>query len=421
MPVHVTHLATTAADGAGIGAKRIHESLLAAGTSSRFLVRDPGNIGPETRVLGQPPLSWGERLARRLPFAPSARLKRERALDALLAQPGPAPELFSLPYARTHPEDADWTRDAAIVHLHWVSGFIDYPRFFPRVHAPLVWTLHDQQPYLGGFHYALDRDTQPAFDMLEAECLALKRSTLGHLRHPLLVIGNSDWNTTAARASGFFPKDTRFETVYYPLSLHDYAPRDKAAAKVALGVDPRACVVGFACTGLENTRKGLADLLAALRIIEGVPGHHPVTLLSFGRAPTATLRATLKSRWQHLGFLDADTVKCSAYSAMDCFVIPSHAEAFGQTAIEALASGTCVLGAAVGGIPETMPSTSHEHTLFQPGDPADLSARLQLLLGSPELRTALAARGLEHVRKQHDSVAVAAELTALYAALTTQP
>jgi len=323
---------------------------------------------------------------------------------------GPA-RSFSLPYARTHPEDADWTRNAAIVHLHWVSGFIDYPRFFPRVHAPMVWTLHDQQPYLGGFHYALDRDTQTNFDTLEAECLALKRATLVHLRNPLLIIGNSDWNTTAARASGFFPKDTRFETVYYPLSLHDYAPREKAAAKVALGVDPRACVVGFACTGLQNTRKGLADLLAALRIIEGVPGHQPVTLLSFGRAPTATLRATLKSRWQHLGFLDADTVKCSAYSAMDCFVIPSHAEAFGQTAIEALASGTCAPGAAVGGIPETMPSTSHEHTLFKPGDPADLSARLQLLLGSPELRTALAARGLEHVRKQHDSVAVAAQLT----------
>jgi glycosyltransferase involved in cell wall biosynthesis len=420
MPPLITHLATKASDGAGIGTKRIHESLLTSGVRSRLLVRDPGNTGPETRVLGQPPHAWTERLARRLPFAASARSKREHALNALLARPGPAPELFSLPYARTHPEDAEWTREARIVHLHWVAGFIDYEGFFPRMRSPLVWTLHDQQPYLGGFHYALDRDTHPDFGVLEMECLALKRAALDCLKNPLLVIGNSEWNTTAARTSGFFPKHTRFETVYYPLNFQDYTSRDKAAAKVALGVDPRACVVGFACTGLDNTRKGLADLLSALRIIEAIPGHLPVTLLSFGRAPSETLRATLKSRWQHLGFLDADTVKCSAYSAMDCFVIPSHAEAFGQTAIEALASGTCVLGADVGGIPETMPSATRAHALFRPGDTADLAARLQTLLASPALRAELAAQGLDHVRKQHDSAAVAGKLTGLYSELTAR-
>jgi glycosyltransferase involved in cell wall biosynthesis len=40
------------------------------------------------------------------------------------------------------------------------------------------------------------------------------------------------------------------------------------------------------------------------------------------------------------------------YSAADVFVIPSVQEAFGQTALEAMACGTPVVGSAVGGIPE---------------------------------------------------------------------
>lgn len=410
----VTHLATTSSDGAGIATRRIHESLIACGTASRLLVRDSGNNGCETQVLGQSPPSRTERLARRLPFAVSAQEKRERALRMLLSHTGPAPELFSLPVAHTSPETHAWVSDADIIHLHWVSGFIDYRRFFSEVKKPLVWTLHDQQPYLGGFHYDWDRDRHPRFDSLERECLAIKRAALARLPRPPVVIGNSHWNTEAARASRFFPAGTRFETIYYPLDLSAYTPREKAAAKTVLGIAPGKLVVGFACTGLDNTRKGLADLLEALRLLENIPGHPPLTLVSFGRAPSDTLRATLRSRWMHLGFLDTDLMKCAAYSAMDCFVIPSHAEAFGQTAIEALASGTCVIGANVGGIPETLPDSSRAEALFPAANPCTLAERLRAVLVSPSTLTALAGQGRDHVLRQHDSTRIAAQLTELY-------
>ncbi len=413
----VTHLATTAADGAGIATRRIHEALLAAGDDSHLLVRDPGNTGPEAEVAGQPPPSLTERLARRLPFACAKRTAQERSLNVLLARSCPAPELFSLPYARARPEDHHWTRETDIIHLHWVSGFVDYSRFFQPTLKPLVWTLHDQQPYLGGFHYELDYDTHPDYHGLDAECRAFKRAALARLPRAPLVVGNSRWNTNAARISGFFPPDTRFETIYYPLDTTTYAPRDKAAAKVALGLDPRATVIGFACTSLANTRKGLSDLLAALRLLEETPDMPAVTLLSFGRPPSAEFRASVRSPWLHLGFLDADPIKCTAYSAMDCFVIPSLAEAFGQTAIEALASGTCVLGTAVGGIPETMPTASHAHALFPPGNFRALADRLRAALVAPVLRETLARDGRDHVLRQHAPSHVAAQYFALYETL----
>lgn len=421
MALRVIHLATTAADGAGIAARRIHEALLTDGTvDSRLLLRDPGNTGPGAQIIGQPPVSWNERLVRRLPFTWSASLKQERALNALLAQTGPAPELFSLPHARARPEDHTWITEADVIHLHWVSGFVDYPRFFARLGSPVVWTLHDQSPYLGGFHYELDQKAHPAFALLDQECLGLKHAALSALGNRLLVIGNSRWNTELARASVFFPHGTRFETVYYPLDPQSYAPRNKASAKAALGLDPHTTTVGFACTGLENKRKGLSDLLAALRLLEQVADLPTITLVSFGRPPSDSLRASLRSPWLHLGFLDTDTVKCAAYSAMDCFVIPSLAEAFGQTAIEALASGTCVLGANVGGIPETMPANSHAAALFPPSNPPAIADRLRAVLSAPALRATLAAQGREHVLRQHEPAHIVAQLSNLYTELTAQ-
>ena len=46
----------------------------------------------------------------------------------------------------------DWPSiDADIVHLHWISFFVDYPSFFGSIpnHVPIVWTLHDMNAFTG--------------------------------------------------------------------------------------------------------------------------------------------------------------------------------------------------------------------------------------------------------------------------------
>ena len=46
--------------------------------------------------------------------------------------------------------------EADIIHLHWVADFLDYESFFSILNKPIVWTFHDENPYLGGFHYQDD-------------------------------------------------------------------------------------------------------------------------------------------------------------------------------------------------------------------------------------------------------------------------
>jgi glycosyltransferase involved in cell wall biosynthesis len=326
-------------------------------------------------------------------------------------------ELFSTPYSRYSPESHPLVAGADAVHLHWVSGFVDYPRFFRGVGRPCVWTLHDQAPYLGGFHYERDRQSAPGLAALEREFLEVKRRALLAAAAPAVVVGNSAWNTDCARRSGFFPEATRFETVYYPLDCSVFSPAGKAAAKGALGIPEGEFTVGFASTSVRNPRKGFGDLVEALALLGGRGQAPPFGLLSFGRPPDPEARARVRAPWRELGFVGDDAAKRNLYSAMDCFVIPSRAEAFGQTAIEAMACGTAVIGSDVGGITEAL-GGGQAGLLFTAGASAELASQIARLASSPGEARSLAEKGRSLVVGRHAPERNASAYAAIYAGLT---
>jgi glycosyltransferase involved in cell wall biosynthesis len=416
----VTHLATSPCDGAGTAVRREHEALISAGLPSRLLCArlDPARTTPAAEASPRPRETFAARLARKLLGWRSAQAVAEDRIASALRQSAEANlfELFSTPYSCLRPEAHPWVTEAEIVHLHWVASFVDYPRFLRSVRKPMVWTLHDQGLYLGGFHYEADAFSAPGLAGLEGEFREIKRRALAGSGCRMAVVGNSAWNTDRARASGFFPPGTQFETIYYPLDTDAFSPLDKAAAKRALGIDPGEFTVGFACTSLDNPRKGFDDLLRALALIEAA-GTPQLGLLSFGRMPPSSAKAAIRTPWHQHGFVEDDAQKRTLYSAMDCFVIPSRAEAFGQTAIEAMACGTAVIGSRVGGIVEAVDG-GRAGLLFPPGDSQAMAALMLRLLENPGEARALGAAGRIHVAERHAPTRCAAAHETLYRNLT---
>src|SRR5699024_4704687 len=78
------------------------------------------------------------------------------------------------------------------------------------------------------------------------------------------------------------------------------------------------------------------------------------------------------------------------YAAADIFVSTPWYEHFGITPLEAMASGTVVIGSNVGGIKYTVVD-GHTGFLVPPKNEEALAQRIQLLLGSDRL--------LDHMRK----------------------
>lgn len=81
------------------------------------------------------------------------------------------------------------------------------------------------------------------------------------------------------------------------------------------------------------------------------------------------------------------------FEAADLCVVPAIAqEALGRTAVEAMAAGCPVVATRIGGFPFTV-SDGATGLLAEPNDPADLAAKMERLLDSPDLRRRLGAGG----------------------------
>jgi len=373
----ILHLGATVSGGAGIGMSRYHEALLSVGCDSRILVAEGSGAldSPNVAMVRRRYARGWERIARAAGIITLPEVSMARSVAAAdAAAPYAKYELFSLPYSSYPVEDHPWVAEADVLCLHFVAGFLDWPRFFAKVRKPVVVFLHDQQPYLGGFHYERDAERNPQLRALEDEVRRIKQSALGD--QCVGVVANSAWNAAAARRSGFFKSEVPIETIYYPLDTAVFQPRPREAAKQVFGIDLPKRVIGFACENLGNDRKGFSELLAALELLPEQL-QHDVVLLSFGREPSACIRERVRIPWLHLGSLSLPAAQVAAYSAIDTFVVPSKAEAFGLTAQEALACGCCVVATRVGGLPEAL----GEFGIYaETADPSAIAVALGLAL-----------------------------------------
>jgi glycosyltransferase involved in cell wall biosynthesis len=98
--------------------------------------------------------------------------------------------------------------------------------------------------------------------------------------------------------------------------------------------------------------------------------------------------------------------------AADVFVQPSHFEALGLSAIEALACGVPVVAAAVGGLLEFIVDGTNGR-LCPPHDPPAMANALGSLLDSTGLRERLAARARASVIQEFDEQEVFARLASV--------
>ena len=281
-----------------------------------------------------------------------------------------------------------------LVHLHWVSDFVDFEGFLPAAarRVPLVWTLHDMNPFTGGCHYdgACGRfeDRCGVCPMLKnpGEIDASRRAWQRKLeifgRIPadrMKIVTPSKWLSGQAARSSLFKK-YEIATIPYGLDTQLFAPRDRGFAREVLGIPSVARVVLFVAQSIRDERKGVRFLMEAVNSMDDV------FLLSLGSGDPLAGKNAL-----HLDLIKDDRLLSLIYSAADAFVAPSVEDNMPQTVLEAMACGVPVVGTRVGGIPDAV---RHGETgfLVPPGDSGALRKALDRVLGDAQLRAQFAAQ-----------------------------
>jgi glycosyltransferase involved in cell wall biosynthesis len=173
------------------------------------------------------------------------------------------------------------------------------------------------------------------------------------------------------------------------------APPPEAAAVVRerLGV-PDGGVLLLTARRLEP-RMGVEELLGALAALNGQDFTLAIAGDGIQRGALEDLSRSLAltDRVRFLGRVAEGELR-SLYAAADLFVLPTVAyEGFGMSTVEALASGTPVLGTAVGATPEIL-APIDEALIVPRADPDAIADGLRRIIPrlTPELRARCASR-----------------------------
>jgi glycosyltransferase involved in cell wall biosynthesis len=367
----VLHISTNDFGGAGVAAIRIHKSLLEAGVDSKFIClnRESKGIDKVFKWGRRNDASHFKRILRKLKLSRSQLQKR---FDLMKDLEGNF-EFFSLPYTDYNLAEHPLVKDADIIHLHWVSDFLDFKSFFTRVKKPIVWTIHDLNPMLGGFHYENDMKANKQMKKLDEKLKLHKHKFIKS--SDIHYVGVSKWTTL--KIIEYLGSDVKCSTIFSPLDFNIYKPISKLIAKQALGLDNEKLIIGIGAQLIGSYRKGYWVLLDAYNKLSDSE-KDIIQFISFGSDLGSV------NQFKNLinfGPINNDIFQTIIYSAMDCFVIPSIEEAFGLTGIEAVSCGTPLIGSKVGGISDYL-QEGVNGVFFEKANSDDLLEKLRLFIHS---------------------------------------
>lgn len=360
----ILSLCSADSGGAGIAALRQHDALnkYQDGCNTHFVAHQKGrhegvHVVPSRQGHVVPVSGAAQEAVQTAYLAYSSYLAKQ--LSGYTPLPGA--ESFSVPYHCVDPSTLPFFEDYHAINLHWVAGMFD-PARLPTALAgrPVVWTLHDMNPFTGGCHYT---DGCVRFTEHCGACPQLQSTNIKDLSFQtwrdrmtayrtlnLHIVTPSQWLADEARTSSLLG---RFPITVIPncVPVDRFRPLNRETIRQGLNIASDQTVLLFSSQSLYNLRKGTKYLLEALRCIaEHEMGKRALVMLLGNNPPQEFLHCGLCV--EVMGHVDTEEHIALLYNAADAVIVPSLEDNLPNVIIEAAACGTPVVAFAAGGIPE---------------------------------------------------------------------
>jgi glycosyltransferase involved in cell wall biosynthesis len=415
----IVHISTVdLVGGAARAACRLHDGLHRAGEESRMFVLNKCSNDPSVQQFApsKNPAVRLKRTLRRIHI-------RRQGQGSANAQSG-GYSMFSDDRSIFGAEPWRQCPSADVFQLHWVAGLLDYGAFFRWApdKTPIVWTLHDMNPFTGGCHYdaecgrfANDCGSCPALSSADEGDLsrqiwkrkikALARFANDRVR----VVAPSRWLAQKALSSSLLGRFS-CTVIPYGLDTEKFRPREERAIRDELGISSDARVILFLADGVGDPRKGYSYLLTALECVKDL---RDVVVLTLGRG---TPEAISNLRHIHIDAVADDERIAEIYGAADVFVAPSLQDNLPNTILESMACGTPVIAFRVGGIPDVV-RDGQTGLLAPPRGARALGQAIRELLQNSALRSEMAQNCRRVVQEEYRLDVQANRYVSLYGEL----
>lgn len=341
--------------GAGIAAARLAEAFRHRGVNAQMYSIFNASPRPESMRLrvGLEARNAGD-------LAGIQSYWRKVAVNPLAEQEQcKARELFTLTPAISDIEHLkELFRHFKLIHLHWVAGLFDYASIGAYLgDTPLVWTLHDMNPFTGGCHYS------EGCEEYKNECChcpllkegsevahrewRIKKEALDKIPN-LQIISPSPWLAKCAEESSLLGNRPIH---YIPniLPVDRFTNTNKMVARMKLGLPLDKKLLLFGADNVKNKRKGGELLQRAIEELVAKNRHQNVEVILFGYS---SLQMPLKIH--NMGHIADENQLALVYSAADAFVFPSLEDNAPLSVAESLLCGTPVISFPVGNVPEIL-------------------------------------------------------------------
>lgn len=346
--------------GAANACLRLHKGLLQEGLQSKVLLRTASKSVPFTYVAKPREeqvkyTTYSKIKLKTIKILKELKLLKvkPKKINEFLINRDARLEMFSYPNSNYDITESELYKEADIINLHWVSNFIDYTSFFKKNTKPVIWTLHDMNPFTGGEHYSeeflgIDVTGNPIKRIVtDAEKkeflknLEIKKKALQNVSN-LHIVTLCNWMSDEVKKSELF-KNYPIHLIPNGLDPSIFKPRDQKYSRDVLGLPQDKKIVLFVSDSINNNRKGFVFLKKALELVK----RKDVILCAIGKKNEII---TENNKIIELGVIYDERLMSLAYSAADVFVIPSLIDNLPNTAIESLLCGTPVIGFPKGGI-----------------------------------------------------------------------
>lgn len=283
-----------------------------------------------------------------------------------------------------------------IAHCHNLHGnYFDFSYLAALSHTiPTFVTMHDRWWITGhcshpfecprwrtGCGACPDLKIPPAIPR-DNTALNWRRKRDVYARSRLYVAAPSRWVINHVSDSIMAPGVLETRVIPYGIPLDTFRPRDKYAAREALGLPRDAAIVAASGHYLAtHPFKDFPMIHRAIELLAQQRPEQPLILLAIGQRGASERIGNAEIRYMGI---ERDVTRITQmYNATDVFVHGARSDNFPNVVLEAMGSGLPVVASRVGGIPEQVREGETGYLVPQ-GDAEKTAAYIQHLLDTPD-------------------------------------